>query len=1189
MSPLRRQTTLALGMLVLIIVLVANGLIISNNVATLREHQGWVQHTNVVIATLEEILARSASAESDARGFLLTHERAYFVQVPIAQKDAWKSFEDVRALTVDNSVQVENCKSLESLLSKRFALMNGTLGQAGKPANLLKLSIGNGQEAMDAFRRNVDRMKIEEKQLLTKREATSARAYGTVQTILVIITTLNILFVLLIYLLVRTYLKTQADFAEEQAREARLRTTEAEASQLVSGDKSLKDIAKKLVDFTSTGVGVPGANLFVIEDGHLHLIAGYGQNELENQSAASQMNPSRHGSRNLNAAQIVPVGEGLVGTSALAETMTEINDVPPDYFHLRSSFGESAPKHLIFVPLRFQKVPIALIELASFSALNREQREWIETAGKAFSIGINAAVARHKQQDLLEETQRQGEELQAQQEELQTNNEELQEQTQALLHSQERLQVQQEELQQINEELEQQTRALESQREALNIRNQDLEVAKIETETKARELEKASQYKSEFLAKMSHELRTPLNSLMILATLLHENRAGNLTTQQVDFARTIFESGGDLLNLINDILDLSKLEARKLAARPEKFLIDSFVEQIRGLFKPLLQSKELDFIVNVSADAPKHLFTDRQRMQQILRNLVSNAIKFTDRGTVTMNVELGNRAGFIQVSVIDTGVGIPVEKKQLIFDAFEQADGSVSRKYGGTGLGLTISRELANLLQGQISVESEAGKGSTFTLEIPIELQQRADDETPDMRSAMTMSMTPSFRLASDFIDGRKNQSGVNREQNNDQNWSSTEEEARLKLIVDGLLQDIEEGARTILVVEDDDKFRASVAEATRGFGFTPISVGDGETALAVLKCHTPRAILLDIRLPGMNGLTVLETVKENPQLRHVPIHMISAMEHQQSALRMGAVGYLGKPVTIDGVRSALLRIEDVISRSVKRLLVVEDDERQRNAIAELVEGQDLEILTVGTGAAAIQALASSVIDCVILDLSLPDCSGFELLENLNDRDDISLPPVIIYTGKDLSKAEEDRLRRYSDSIIIKGAKSPERLLDEVSLFLHRVDSALPEDKRAMLADLRQKDRAFDGCQVLIVDDDLRNVFALTSALETRGFKVHVARNGLEALESLAKLPKVDVVLMDIMMPKMDGFEAMRKIRENSVFKKLPIIALTAKTMKGEYERCIEAGASDYLPKPINLAMLLSVLKVWVPTQGIMQ
>lgn len=1133
------------ALIAMIVFFLFGGSYLSRTLDTLKEDRAGVARTGKVLERLRQTYADLLNAEAGERAFLIIRDEIAYERLENALADVDKHLTELKRLVVDSPEQSENLGRLEQLIDARMKFSRDLLAQARGEFGANKLSkdyIQLSRAAMKAVRDQIDTISRIEEQTLTRQSEKSIDTEAYVRAILIAFTSVAILALIGVYFMFRRFLALQTAEIERQRLEAWLKDNEAKVSQLAVTHPTVEKIAEPLLRLLTDGTRAVAGNLFLLRNGKLALVAGYGVEEGREEIEFT-------------------LGRGFLGEMALAENLVAVDEVPRDHFRLQSGLVEGAPSHLVFVPLRFQGEKVGLVEIASFSKLDDDAKAFLSRLAPSIAAGFSAAQTRDRLQNLLEETQVQAEELQAQQEELKTANEEL-------LESQARLQSQQEELQQNNEELEQQTRVLEDQQEFISKRNEELEKIRRELEAKATDLERASTYKSEFLAKMSHELRTPLNSLMILATLLKENKGGNLSSQQIEFASTIHDAGADLLNLINDILDLSKLEARKLVARPENFDLRALFEQLGTTFRPLTEQKNLQFQINVAQGTPEKLHTDRQRLQQVLTNFLSNAVKFTERGNVVLEAKPAAVSERMEISVSDTGAGIPEEKQKLIFDAFEQVDGSISRRYGGTGLGLTIARELANLLGGRIKVTSEPEKGSRFTIEFPVDIAQAkvAVEESPSSTPVRPAAPAP---LATTAPKGRD---------------SMTIDEVS-QAAANEILKNVKSDDRTILIVEDDLSFQTAIADSAREHGFVPVTTGDAETALAVLKSHVPKAIMLDIKLPGMSGLTLLEVIKQTPDVRHVPVHMVSALEYQRNALRLGAIGYLGKPVSLEGVNAALGRLESVLSKGMRRLLIVEDDVNQRKAIQELVTGKDVEVVGVGTSRAALDEIDRHPVDCIILDLTLPDMSGHAFLEHLNKRDSRSLPPVIVYTGKELSREEVEALQRYSDSIIIKGAKSPDRLLDEVSLFLHRIESTLPAEKREILANLRHRERAFDGRTVLVVDDDLRNVFALTSALESKGFRVEVARNGVEALEKLEKVARIDVVLMDIMMPKMDGFEAMKRIRAQDKFRTLPIIALTAKTMKGEQEKCIRAGASDYLPKPINLMNLISAIKAWLPRE----
>lgn len=685
---------------------------------------------------------------------------------------------------------------------------------------------------------------------------------------------------------------------------------------------------------------------------------------------------------------------------------------------------------------------------------------------------------------------------------------------------------------------------------------------------RADELQRASRYKSEFLANMSHELRTPLNSSLILAKLLADNPAGNLSEEQVQFARSIYSAGNDLLTLINDILDISKVEAGKLEVHPELTILARLVDGMKSLFLPQAMEKALSFSVELADDLPPTLFTDRQRLEQILKNLLANAFKFTEKGSVTLRVEPRD-GGMLAFAVRDTGIGIAPEQQAAIFEAFRQADGTTNRRYGGTGLGLSISRELANLLGGQIEVQSAPGAGSTFTLVLPQSYSEplAVEPTTAPQPSRAPVTMAEAITPPPARRDEPElpNRGAVSYERLPDDRDKYPFKE------------------RCVLVIEDEPQFARILRDLAHELEYSCLLSQNADDGFDTAVQYKPDAILLDMRLPDHSGLTVLERLKENSATRHIPVHVVSVEDRKEAALQMGAVGYAMKPTTREELKDVFGRLEAKLAQKVKRILLVEDDALQRESMSRLIEDVDIEITAVEFGAQALEQLRDTVFDCMIIDLKLPDMDGSELLERMAKEDICSFPPVIVYTGRNLTRDEEAALLKYSRSIIIKGARSPERLLDEVTLFLHKVESDMPPERQKMLKSARSREKAFEGRTILVVDDDVRNVFALTSALEQKGALVEIARNGLEAIDKLQHDETIDLVLMDIMMPEMDGFTAMQEIRKEARFAKLPIIAVTAKAMKDDQDRCLRAGANDYLAKPIDLDRLFSLIRVWLP------
>ncbi len=822
---------------------------------------------------------------------------------------------------------------------------------------------------------------------------------------------------------------------------------------------------------------------------------------------------------------------------------------------IETALGRTPVHQRLLGPITADGAVIGLIELgrAGVSPARSLELELLLQCAEPIGMALRTALLRAQLVELLEETQRQSEELQTQQEELRVANEELEEQSRSLLHSQANLEQQQAELEQTNVQLEERTHELESRQQALLI-------AQGQLVQNSRELEASSRYKSEFLANMSHELRTPLNSALILAKLLADNKDGTLTAEQVKYAQAIHSSNNDLLALINDILDLSRIEAGHVELAEENLAVSSVLQRLKETFEPLAAQKGLALDIRADTDAPSQLVADGQRLQQILKNLLANAVKFTEHGSVSLVVR-GNGAGRIQFAVTDTGIGIPQAQTDVIFEAFRQADGSTRRRYGGTGLGLSISRELARLLGGRITLESRVGEGSVFTLTLPraYDAAQVPPRETPAPAPHVSpQSEPPPERrqsVSASIEDDRDHLAGTR---------------------------------RLLLVVEDDDRFAAIVRDLSRELGFQCIVAGTAQEALKLAKRHRPSAVVLDVGLPDQSGLTVLDVLKRDDDTRHIPIHVVSAEDHSQTALSLGAIGYLVKPVKREDLAEVLRTLEETLTRTVRRVLIVEDDLVQRDAVSRLLASGDVETVGVGTAAECLEQLRTQTFDCMVLDLTLPDASGFSLLETLSREGGHGFPPVIVYTGRDLSPDHEQQLRRYSSSIIIKGAKSPERLLDEVSLFLHQVVSELPPEQQKMIRKARNRDAVLEGRRILIVEDDVRNVYSLTNVLEPRGALVEIARNGKEALEALEQASTdpskaVDLVLMDVMMPVMDGLTATREMRKDPRWKTLPVLMLTAKAMPDDQERCMAAGANDYMAKPLDVDKLLSLVRVWMP------
>ena len=935
--------------------------------------------------------------------------------------------------------------------------------------------------------------------------------------------------------------KAHADALEKQAW---YRSGQTQLSESIIGEQTLPTLGQNVLNFLSGYLGVAVGALYVAQEGRLQRVAEFAW--------------SKEGQ---NQGRTLELGESLVGQAALERRMLTLESVPSGYLKVSSSLGSTDVQSLLIVPVEDSGMLNAVLELGFLRPLREEDSELLRRISESVGSAIEAARYRQRLQRVLADTQQLNEELQVQQEELRAANEELEEQSNALRESQAHMEEQQAELEQINEQLADQAQELSRQRDEMDLKNSRLHDAQLMLEERAEDLQRASRYKSEFLANMSHELRTPLNSSLILAKLLADNPQGNLSDDQVQFARSIYSAGNDLLSLINDILDISKVEAGKLDVYPELLILTRMLDGLKSLFLAQALEKSLRFEIELDDDLPASLFTDRQRLEQILKNLLSNAFKFTEQGSVVLQVSRHDEQR-IAFTVRDTGIGIAEEQQAVIFEAFRQADGTTNRRYGGTGLGLSISRELAQLLGGTIEVSSAPGAGSLFTLILPENYSEPATPElSPPAQPAEPVVTQPA--------------------------QTATPPAPVQYAIEHPPLEDDRKGfpfsERSVLVIEDEPQFACILRDLAHELNYNCLLAQNADVGFDMAVQYRPDAVLLDMRLPDHSGLTVLERLKENPLTRHIPVHIVSVEDRKETALQMGAIGYATKPTTRDELKEVFQRLEAKLAQKVKRILLVEDDALQRESMALLIEDEDVEITAVEFGAQALEHLRSTLFDCMIIDLKLPDMDGHELLERMAREEICSFPPVIVYTGRNLTRDEEAALMKYSRSIIIKGARSPERLLDEVTLFLHKVESDMPPERQRMLKSVRSREKAFEGRKILVVDDDVRNVFALTSALEQKGALIEIARNGLEAITQLQNIDDIDLVLMDIMMPEMDGFTAMQEIRKDSRFAKLPIIAVTAKAMKDDQDRCLRAGANDYLAKPIDLDRLFSLIRVWLP------
>ncbi|MDT8905591.1 Response regulator receiver domain-containing protein [Pseudomonas sp. NFACC09-4] len=1111
----------------------------------------WVGHTDRVINNANEALKLSVDLETGMRGYLLSGDEHFLDPYEVAKPRIAVALETLLELTADNPTQTDRLHKVQALQTEWANYAQSMIDlqrSSGDYRGAVKA--GRGKRLTDEIRKSFEDIIDTEQRLRTERN-------DRVRSTTLWSITLYLMFVaavsgLLAYVGRRDLLNLSSQYAaslkiQQQSalhleKQAWLRTGQTQLAEQVLGQLTLNLLGRNILQFCARYLDCAVAALYAREEnGVLKRVASYG---LSREDAEKE--------------QLIAPGEGIVGQAAQQGRLIRLDNVPKDYLKVSSGLGKGLPNSVLVVPTSDDDRINGAIELGFLRPLTERDVELLERISGSIGTSIEAARYRQRLQEVLAETQQLNEELQVQQEELKTANEELEEQSRILKESQAHLEAQQQELEQTNEQL-------AEQRDAMDQKNSELNLAQLQLQERAEELQRSSKYKSEFLANMSHELRTPLNSSLILSKLLAENPQQNLSEEQVKFAESIYSAGNDLLNLINDILDISKVEAGKLEVRPENTSVPRLVDSLRDLFTPLAADKGLDFEVQLLPDAPSMLYTDRQRLEQIIKNLLSNAVKFTEQGSVCLTVS-GQPDSGIAFMVRDSGIGISADQQQSIFEAFRQADGTTNRRYGGTGLGLSISRDLATLLGGSISVSSEPGQGSVFTLVLPERYVEpgNAPVEPPTFIPSSSLPAPVTAAPAS----------------------VTAPPVAEVESPIARFADDRDKApfaTRCILVIEDEARFARILFDLAHELGYQCLVAHAADEGFDLALQLKPDAILLDMRLPDHSGLTVLQRLKEQPETRHIPVHVISVEDRVEAAMHMGAIGYAVKPTTREELKDVFARLEAKLTQKVKRVLLVEDDDLQRDSITRLIGDDDIEITAVGLAQQALDLLRDNVYDCMIIDLKLPDMLGNDLLKRMSTEEICSFPPVIVYTGRNLTRDEEAELRKYSRSIIIKGARSPERLLDEVTLFLHKVESRLSHERQRMLKAARSRDKVFEGRKVLLVDDDVRNIFALTSALEAKGAIVVIGRNGFEAIERLNENEDIDLVLMDVMMPEMDGFEATALIRKDPRWRKLPIIAVTAKAMKDDQERCLAAGSNDYLAKPIDLDRLFSLIRVWLP------
>ncbi|RZJ13255.1 MAG: response regulator [Rubrivivax sp.] len=1102
----------------------------------------WVDQTHRIINKGQQLSTLLADQESGMRGFLLSGEESFLSPYSLALARFGTEMEAAQALTGDNREQLERLRQIASLAARWNDYARDVIAMRRRGERVEEVVRSErGKVIFDQIRQELRTFRENGNRQLAQRREDAEQ--GTVLAVSGYIALLIALSGLIAWTgrrditgLSREYgdaLDSMRHINKDNEDRSWLRGAQLDLAKQLVGERAAQNIAQRTLGFLAERAGAVVSAAFVrAEDGRLHRVAVHGLRLEEKATPDAE--------------------HTLVGQVWRDAKLLRLPGLQADFVKVATTLGDMPPQEVLLLPALNEGEVNGVLELGFMTPPDARTLALLVQLQETLGTLLEGAAYRQRLQRSLEETRQLNEELQVQQEELRTANEELSEQSRVLSESQLQLEEQRAELEQTNVQLGEQS-------EALSRRNAALSQAQADLKDRAMELQRASRYKSEFLANMSHELRTPLNSSLILSKLLAENKPGTLTDEQLRFASTIHSAGQDLLTLINDILDLSKVEAGKLEIALAPVPLQALVESMQRVFEPLAQEKQLAFAVRLAPGVPDAIVSDVQRVEQVLRNLLSNAVKFTEKGTVRLDVEPRHEG--VAFVVKDTGIGIPANLHQRVFEAFHQGDGALNRRFGGTGLGLSISRQLAALLGGNIELSSVEGEGSQFTLTLPTTLAATKPRDTPAPSPIPTLAPAPQRASAS--------APEAPRAFDDDRDELTSDAPPR----------------RLALVAEDDLNFASVLYDLAHEMQYRCLVATHAHEALALATTHLPQAILLDVRLPDGSGLAVLQRLKEDPRTRHIPVHVIAGEDFRDVALPLGAIGSAIKPTTRDELVEIFRKLERSGADSVRRLLLVEDDARQRESIAHLIGDDDIEVVAVELGEQALKLLDEQHFDCMVIDLKLPDMDGIELLSRMAARGpEAATPPVIVYTGRQLSREEEAQLNRYSRSIIIKGARSPERLLDEVTLFLHRVESRMSGERRDMLRTARNREQVFEGRKVLLVDDDMRNVFALTSLLEQRGLTVEAARNGVEALEKLEVQSDIDIVLMDIMMPVMDGLEATRRIRADARWQKLPVIAITAKAMRDDQEQCRKAGCNDYLAKPIDLDRLISLLRVWLPT-----
>lgn len=1188
-STLKRNLLYGLGLSLILLFISSFASYIS--IRNLIESSEMVRRSNQTIEDLNNVLSVVKDAETAQRGFLLTADPVFLTPYHEANGKTEGMMNSLSSELSHTDIQQKNLAQLHDDVENRMRLLDRNINLKKLHESVSAEDLLSGKKYMDDLRGVITDMQHEEQQILQSRTASLNRLATYTPSLIILSALLAIAITLFFYRKVSADIDEKSQLQDELEKqnaetENRITAIENVAAQISNGnynirldkitkdslgslagslnnmaqslqdsfnlleekewlqssiallndtmvgEKSVENLATDILEhITEVSQSMVAAIYILEEDNQLPMAGSYALAENEKKKT-------------------LKIGEGIAGQAFQSGKQILLQNIPDNTSTISYATGKTKPRNIVAVPVTRDKTVIGVIELGAMHDYTPLQLEFLKSISGNIGLAFYGAQNRKRLQELLEETQAQTEELQMQHSELENINAELEAQTQKVQASEEELRVQQEELLQSNHELEERSRLLEEKNKLIEERNRDIQ-------QKSKELEQSTRYKSEFLANMSHELRTPLNSILLLSRLMTESK--DLDKQYVEYAEVMQSSGQGLLSLIDEILDLSKIEAGKMTLEIADVPLEEMTSDMHSLFTPMAKEKKLELKIHIEPNTSEILHTDKMRLEQILKNLLSNAIKFTSKGQVTLDVSNDTGRNKIFFKVADSGIGIPKDMQGQVFEAFQQADGSTRRQYGGTGLGLSISRELARLLGGKIDLKSTEGVGSEFILSLPVDINKITEITAPPKEKIIYPEEHPA--------------------------------EQQKRFIVDHIPQPIEddrhnilEGDKVILIIEDDTSFAKILLDFSRKKNYKGIVAVRGDVGIEMAAHFKPLAIILDIQLPVMDGWQVMEALKSNPETKPIPVHIMSSLKFKQESLLRGAVDFINKPFALEQMQQIFKKLEDALSRSPKKVLIVEENKQHAKALSYFLSANNIHTEIANNVTESIDALKKHEIDCVILDMGVPDKNAYETLDTIKQNKGLENLPIIVFTGKNLSKGEESRIKKYADSIVVKTAYSYQRILDEAGLFLHLVEE---KNKKG-----QQKDTGFESISglrnilknktVLIADDDVRNIFSLTKALEQHGMKVLAATDGKEALKTLNENPAVDVVLMDMMMPEMDGYETIREIRTMNQYKKVPILAVTAKAMMGDREKCIAVGASDYISKPVDIDQLISLLRVWL-------